>query len=408
MTVMDALQPASLEDLREIVARAASTGQPLEICGAGSKRALGRPVAAEARLSLDRLSGIIDYEPAELVLTAQAGTPLAEIEALLAANRQMLAFEPPAWHGLLAGATSHATLGGTLACNMAGPRRIKSGAARDHFLGFAGVNGFGETFKAGGKVVKNVTGYDLCKLMAGSYGTLAVLAEVSVKTVPRPDESRSVLVLGLSDAAAITAMTVALNAPHEVSAAAHLPSAVAVRSRAASVASKQAITALRLEGPRTSIDFRAQALRDLLGARGAIVDLDQTESELFWREIGEVHPILPIEGHVVWRLSVPPSAGAEVLAKATRELDAVGFYDWGGGLLWLAIAGRDDGGAAIVRAALGSSGGHATLVRAPEALRAAVPVFQPLSPALAALTRRVKDSFDPQHLFNRGRLYPDF
>ncbi len=390
--------------MRDIVARASSSGEALEICGGGSKRRLGRPLAAPHRLDLDRLSGIIDYEAAELVLTARAGTPLVEIETLLAAHRQMLAFEPSTWRDLM-GSTSKPTLGGTLACNMAGPRRIKAGAARDHFLGFTGVNGFGEIFKAGGKVVKNVTGYDLCKLMAGSYGTLAILGEVTVKTVPRPDDSCSLLVLGLDDAAAILAMSEALNAPHEVSAAAHLPAAIAKNSCVSSASG--AVTALRLEGPATSIAFRTEALRGLLGRFGRIETLEQADSERLWREIGEVVPLLPNENRLIWRLSLSPSAGAEVMTAVGRQIDAVGLYDWGGGLLWLAAAERDDGGADIIRAALGVSGGHATLVRASDSIRATAPVFQPLSPALAALTRRVKDSFDPKHILNPGRLYPD-
>lgn len=401
---MSMFQPASLENLRDVVAGAAASGEALEICGAGSKRDLGRPLAVPRRLGLNRLSGIVSYEPAELVLTARAGTSLAEIETLLGANRQMLAFEPPDWRGLLASSTEP-TLGGALACNLAGSRRIKAGAARDHFLGFIGVNGFGEIFKAGGKVVKNVTGYDLCKLMAGSYGTLAVLGEVTIKTVPRPDESCSLLVLGLDDPAAIAAMTEALNAPHEVSAAAHLPAAIAKNSSASSAG--RSITALRLEGPATSIAFRAEALRELLGRFGQIEILEQIGSERLWREIGKVVPLLPRENRLIWRLSLPPAAGAEVMVAVRRQIDVAGFYDWGGGLLWLAVEARDDGAANIIRAALATCGGHATLVRAPDVIRAAVPVFQPLSPALAALTRRVKDSFDPRHILNPGRLYPD-
>lgn len=403
---MNLLQPATLEELREAVAGTIATGRSMEIRGGGSKRNLGHPMTVDVCLSLDRLAGIISYEPAELVLTAKAGTAWAEIETLLAANRQMLAFEPPAWRGLLASEHRNPTLGGILACNLTGPRRVKAGAARDHFLGFVGINGFGEVFKSGGKVVKNVTGYDLCKLIAGSYGTLAVLAEVSIKVVPRPDESSSLLIFGLDDDAAIAALADGLNAPHEVSAAAHLPAPIAARSRLSTVASSGgAVTALRLEGTRSSIAVRAQALRDLFAARGPIAELRDSESEQFWRDVAEVTPIMPAEDRVIWRLSLPPSAGPGVMKAVARELDAVGLYDWGGGLLWLAVEEPENGGAATIRAALAPSGGHATLVHAPEAVRATVPVFQPLPPALASLTRRIKDSFDPNHRFNPGRLY---
>jgi glycolate oxidase FAD binding subunit len=403
---MNALHPATIDELRDAVAEAAAHDASLEICGGGSKRALGRPMEAATRLCLDRLSGIVAYEPAELVLTAYAGTPLADIEAVLAANRQMLAFEPGDWRGLLGADGAGPTLGGVLACNMAGPRRIKAGAARDHFLGFSAVNGYGELFKAGGKVVKNVTGYDLCKLMAGSHGTLAVLSEATVKVLPRPDEAATIVILGLDDPAAIAALADGLNSPHEVSAAAHLPQAAAARSGVPQISSPAAAaTALRLEGPGASIAFRMRALRELFAARGALVALADADSERLWREIGAVHALLP-DDRIVWRLSVPPAAGPSILATVAGALDVAGFYDWGGGSIWLAVAAGGDGGAAAIRAALGGSG-HATLIRAPDDLRARVPVFEPQPAALAALTRRVKDSFDPKHVLNPGRMYRD-
>jgi glycolate oxidase FAD binding subunit len=404
---MNTLHPATVDELRDAVAQAVARGTPLEVFGGGSKRALGRPMQVAQTVCLDRLAGIVSYEPAELVLTAHAGTPLVDIEAALAERGQMLAFEPADWRGLLGSDGAGATLGGVLACNMAGPRRIKSGAARDHFLGFTAVNGYGEAFKAGGKVVKNVTGYDLCKLMAGSYGTLAVLAEVTIKVLPRPDEAATLVVLGLDDAAAIAALADGLNAPHEVSAAAHLPQAVAARSGIPALASAgAAATALRLEGPASSVAFRMKALRELFAARGAMIELRDGDSERLWRAIGAVQPLLPDE-RIVWRVSVPPASGPAAMAAVARTTDGVGFYDWGGGLLWLAIASNGgDGGAAAVRAALGGSG-HATLIRAPESLRAEVPVFEPQPAPLAALTRRVKDSFDPQHILNPGRMYRD-
>ena len=405
---MTAFHPATIDELQDAVVGALGREQPLAVIGGGSKRALGRPMTVVDELCLDRLAGVVNFEPAELILTAMAGTPLAEIESLLAGRGQMLAFEPVDWRGLLGSESAAPTLGGALGCNLAGPRRIKAGAARDHFLGFSGVNGFGESFKAGGKVVKNVTGYDLCKLLAGSYGTLSVLAEVTLKVVPRPDESKSLLIVGLDDAAAIAALAEGLNSPHEVSAAAHLPASTANRSGVASVASaRSSITALRLEGPGASIAYRAGVLRDLLASRGTMVDLDQSESERLWREIGDVKPLLPVEGRVVWRLSVPPASGPRTVAAVARALDMAVFYDWAGGLIWLSVPEQGDGGAAVIRAALAACGGHGTLVRAPEALRASVPVFEPLPSPLAALTRRVKESFDPKHLFNPGRLYPD-
>ncbi|MBV8651651.1 MAG: glycolate oxidase subunit GlcE [Alphaproteobacteria bacterium] len=405
---MSQLKPADAAQLREMVAAAAAGAQPLEIVGGGSKRALGRPVQAAHTLDLSALTAIVDYEAAELVLTARAATPLAEIEAALAAKSQMLAFEPPDW-GRLLGTSAGQTIGGVLSCNLAGPRRFKAGAARDHLLGFAGVNGRGEAFKAGGKVVKNVTGYDLCKLMAGAHGTLAVLSELTIKVLPRPEKTRTVLIHGLDEARAVAAMTAALNAPHEVSGAAHLPAGLARRSSVGYVAGAGgAVTALRVEGPGPSVVHRCEALRRELAEYGSCEELHSKNSARFWREIRDVEPFAGDAARIVWRVSLPPSEAPAVLRRIAQSCAAEHFIDWGGGLLWLAVApergAREDGGAAIVRAAVGGTG-HTTMIRAPDALRTVVPVFEPPAPALAALSARVKESFDPLRILNPGRLH---
>ena len=392
------LRPADAEGVQQAVAWAVAEGQSLEILGGGSKRALGRPPRTDHVLDLAALSGVVDYDPSELVLTVKAATPLATVEAMLGEARQMLAFEPPRLGGLLPGGGAP-TLGGTVACNLAGPRRVRAGAARDHFLGFAAVNGWGDAWKAGGRVVKNVTGYDLCKLQAGAYGTLSVLTEVTVRVLPRPDASCTLVLPGLDDAAAVRAMAAALNSPHEVTAAAHLPAAAARRGGLGD----RAMTALRLEGPRPSIDARTDGLAGVLGL---VARLEQRDSEALWAQVGTAAPLLPPDG-LVWRIGPVPSEAAAVLDRVRARLgSAEGLYDWGGGLLWVALDAGEAGpdcGAAVVRAALGG-GGHATLLRAPEAARAAVQPFQPMAGALAALTRRVKAGFDPNGTLNPGRM----
>jgi glycolate oxidase FAD binding subunit len=224
-------RPSDENDLVAIVQQAFAADEALELIAGGSKRGLGRPLQLPHVLDLGAFAGIRDYEPAELVLTAGAATPLAEIEAALDGAHQMLAFEPGDWRVLLGSTDKVPTLGGALACNLAGPRRIRQGAARDHFLGLKAVSARGEAFKAGGRVVKNVTGYDLCKLMAGSYGTLAALTEVSVKVLPRPEATRTVAVAGLDVTRAVAAMTQALNSSHEPTGAAYLPAPVAPHGR---------------------------------------------------------------------------------------------------------------------------------------------------------------------------------
>jgi glycolate oxidase FAD binding subunit len=396
---MSTFRPGDERQLSEIVAAALAREEPLEIVAGGSKRALGRPLQTPHTLDMSAFSGIRSYEPEELVLTAGAATPMHVIEAALAERGQMLAFEPADWRQLLGSAAAEPTLGGVTAANLSGPRRIKAGAARDHLLGFRGVSGRAEAFKAGGRVVKNVTGYDLCKLMAGSYGTLAALTELTLKVLPRPEAECSLLLSGLDDATATRAMTAALNSPHEVSGAAHLPRGTDLAVRP--------LTVVRLEGPAPSVAARAAALAAELAAFGPVDEMREAASRDLWRAARDVAPFAREPQRTVWRVSVAPSAGAGLAAELARRVDHHHFFDWGGGLVWIAVKDAIDGGAAAIRAAVARVGGHATLVRGADAIRAAVPVFEPQPPALAALSRRVKESFDPRRILNRGRLYAD-
>jgi glycolate oxidase FAD binding subunit len=407
---MSRFLPTSINELRDAVADALAANEPVELVAGGSKRGLGRPMQTAHTLDLSELQGIRDYQPNELVLTAAAATPLDEIEAALAENRQMLAFEPPDWRALLGAEQTRPTLGGVLAGNLSGPRRIKAGAARDHFLGFRGVSGRGEIFKSGGKVVKNVTGYDLSKLLAGSYGTLAALEEVSVKVLPRPEHAETVVLCGLDPAAAGPMMNRALNSPYEVSGAAYLPPGAT--AALTSLAELPGIVALRLEGPLPSVAFRRRRLLAELAADCESTMFEAEASLALWRAIRDAEPLAGLAERAVWRVSVAPRRGAALGEAIARAVDATWFADWGSGLLWVAVAltqdGPEDGGAALIRAAIrgadGHDTGHATLVKGPAALRRAVPVFEPQPPALAALAARVKDSFDPRHILNPGRM----
>lgn len=403
---MSILRPDDAEQVAEAVAWAASTGTPLEIVGAGTRRGVGRPLQVDDTLDLSGLTGITLYEPDELVLSARAGTPLAEIAATLAAHGQELAFEPPDLGPLLGTPAGGSTIGGVVAANLSGPRRIKAGAVRDHFLGVTAVSGRGETFRSGGRVVKNVTGYDLCKAVAGSWGTLAVMTDVIVKVLPAAETEATILLAGLDDEAAMAAMSAALGSSCEVSGAAHLPGAIAARSAVDSVAAAAAsVTAIRLEGIPASVDYRADKLKSLLGERGDIVVLGAAPSKSLWCEIRDVGYFAETPERPVWRLSVPPMSGARAVAAIDGGGTLPAFYDWGGGLVWLAPDPSDDAMAATIRDAVASTGGHATLLRAPEAMRAAVPVFQPQATDLAALTRRIKQGFDPAGVLNPGRMY---
>ncbi len=391
---MTHFRPRDESELVQIIQYAVAEEEPLEVLGGGSKRRLGRPLQTPHTLAVGEFSGIKAYEPDELVMTAGAATPMDEIEATLASSHQMLAFEPGDWRALLGSGAAAATLGGVLACNLAGPRRIRQGAARDHFLGFKAVSGRGEAFKAGGRVVKNVTGYDLCKLMAGSYGTLAVLTEVTVKVVPRPEATRTLVLQGLDDVAAVRAMTQALNSSHELGGAAHLPGPVSGTGKA--------VTLARVEGPVPSVEARAAALRQELAGFGGGEIRGDDASHALWRRLRDADALAAPPEAVIWRVSLAPSAAPPFIARLSRVLDLRYLLDWGGALLWISIAGARDGGAAAIRAALPD--GHATLIRAGGALRAAVPVFQPQVQAVAALAARIKESFDPKRILNRGRM----
>jgi glycolate oxidase FAD binding subunit len=370
-------KPATEDELAEAIRSAG----PFEILGHGTKRGLGKPLRNLERLEMGAFKGIHLYEPDELILEAGAATPLDEIEKLLAKNNQQLAFEPPDYSGLLE-AEGSGTLGGLVACGLSGPRRIKAGAVRDHILGISGVSGKGEAFKAGGRVVKNVTGFDLPKLMVGSYGMLAALTRVTIKVLPAPETETTLALAGLQDVQAIEAMSLALQSPCEVSGAAHLP---------------RHATMLRLEGSPKSIAYRFDKLSALLKPFGKQERWDEKQSGKAWQKLRDVEP-LGADG-MVWRISVPPMQGADVVAKIARQLDIKYFYDWAGGLIWMTTP---EANAHVIRASF--TEGHATLMRAPDDVRATIPVFQPEDRDLAALTARVKAAFDPEGKLNPGRM----
>jgi glycolate oxidase FAD binding subunit len=394
------LKPRDAKDLRDAIAWAAAESEPLEIVAGGTKSAFGRPQRPARRLDVSALAGNIEYEPEELVLTCGTATPMREILLLLEQRAQMLAFEPPDFGALYGLAPEGGTIGGALAANLAGPRRIKMGAARDHFLGFSGVSGRGEEFKAGGRVVKNVTGYDLPKLIAGSMGTLAVVDRVTVKVMPAAPKTRSVLVFGLDPAKAVAAMAEALNSPWEVSGASYLPANVAKRSGVDYVSGAGAsVTAIRVEGTAVSVAARCEALRKSLGAFGPVEELHSMRSVGLWREIRDVAALLPDAKAAIWRVSVAPTQGPAV---ASAVPGADWFLDWGGGLAWIAVPDSDDASAAKIRGAFAE--GHATLQRASTDTRAQVPVFQPAAPGVAALEKGVKAQFDPRAILNPRRM----
>lgn len=390
------LKPESADQLFETVKWAVAEEKPLDIMGLGTKRAVGRPAQHEFTLDLSALNGVTLYEPEELVLSAHAATPRAEVEKLLQDKSQEFAFEPPDLSNLL-GTESAGTLGGMIACNFAGPRRLKAGAVRDHFLGFSGVSGRGETFKSGGRVVKNVTGYDLPKVIAGSWGTLAVVSDVTLKVLPAAETEKTFALEGLSDAQAAQAMSQALQSSCEVSGVAHLPEGII----------GAAATVFRIEGIGPSVDYRLEKLAGLLKDTGASEMMDEASSKELWQCVRDVMFFANGSDRPVWRLSVPPMDGPKVTEAIAAKCDCRWFYDWAGGLIWCEVPEADNASEDIVRAAIAQTTGHATLVRASQAIRAAANVFHPPSPGLAVLTQNLKAAFDPKGVLNPGRMYAE-
>ena len=406
---MDTLRVRDAKDVEEVVRAAIANEQPLEIIGHGSKRSIGHTMATNAVLDLSALNAVTSYEPNELIVTLQAGAPLADVLSLIDAKNQQFAFEPMNTAPLL-GTPALGTIGGMIAAGLAGPRRIKAGGARDHLLGAHAVSGFGDSFKTGGKVVKNVSGYDLCKLLAGSWGTLSVMTEVTLKVMPKPEAERTLLLRGLDDAVANKAMTAALGSPYDVSGAAHLPNSafrVAAGALAGLAAQGLAVTLLRLEGIAASVADRATSLARTLAPFGSVEMLQDTASAAAWGAIRDVEPFAAggaLGNWPVWRIVCPPASGGALGKALASESEGDVIYDWGGGLIWAAVPPKPDAQAGLVRRRVEAAGGHALLVRASEQTRRTIDVFHPQAAGVAALSQRVRHSFDPKIILNRGRM----
>jgi glycolate oxidase FAD binding subunit len=381
-------KPAGAADVADVIQQAGAQGRRLEIRGGGSKIDFGAPDRGADILDMTALGAVIDYDPAELVLTAGAGTPLAVIEALVASENQMLAFEPFD-HGPLFGRPSGAaTIGGVVAAGVAGSRRVSAGAARDHLLGFKGVSGRGEALVAGAKVVKNVTGYDLPKLICGSWGRLVALTEVTLKVLPRGREQVTLMADSLTPKEAQNLMAHAMGSQADVQAAAYLPTGYG---------GSPSFTALRLEGFGPSVAARSAMLRALGGPGNPLVVAPQHVATQFWDCMRDLRSLAG--RGMLWRVNVPPSRGCAVAA-AVEPFAADWLFDWAGGLVWIG----HDGDPQVIRDAAAAAGGHATLVRRASYLAADVPIFHPPAPGVAALEARVRRAFDPNGVFETGRF----
>lgn len=386
---MTVWQPETDAQVTEIIRSAVADQCPLRVCGHDTKSGFGAPVDTTDILSFKSISGVIDYQPEELVLVVKAGTPLTEIEQLLSAQNQMLAFEPPHLDKFYK-SDGTGTIGGVIAANLSGPRRVSAGAARDYLLGFSAVSGRGDEFKSGSRVMKNVTGYDLSKLMCGSFGTLAAMTDITLKVLPRPETSSSLSVRCETLAAAQAVLSSAFCTETE-------PSGGAVVK---TESGWQAV--IRLEGVDVSVRDRMSNLKAVLSAQGELSILDLPESEAFWEGWRDVS-MMPVEAEQVFKLSVVPSCAPSLLDSLMATYDVHAGLDWAGGLIWLGGEG-DELCASIRQAVEACGGGHATLMRAPEQQRREQAVFHPQPASLAALSDRIKISFDPQRILSPGKM----
>ena len=383
------IAPADEAGIIAAVQAARAAREPLAIEGQGSKRGLLRPVQAARSLSTRGLTGVTLYRPAELIISARAGTPLAEIEATLAEKGQHLIAESPYLNGVF-GTSAPPSIGGVVAANLSGPRRITWGATRDHVMGLRFINGAGEVIRSGGRVLKNVTGLDLCKLLSGSYGTLGVITEVTLKVLPAPEASATLLIETPDLASAVAALSAGLGSPFGVSAAAALP------------VKDHVVAALRLEDFAASVAYRMEKLRGVLGSFGTQRVMEDAESRIFWGGVREVEPLQVMADEAIWRVSVRPSAGPQIAAAASAIGGRV-MLDWGGGLVWIA-AYPSSANHTLISEAAHTQGGAAMLFRAPESLRLAVPVLPEEAAPLAKIGARVKEALDPGGLFNPGHI----
>lgn len=387
------------QEAADAVKASLADGTKLALRGRDTKRALGRPVEADHMLDLSRLAGAIRYEPEELILTVRAGTPMTDIDQMLREQRQILPFEPPDWGPFFGAPDRRATIGGVLAADVCGPRRFKTGGPRDALLGFSAVNGFGEVYKAGGKVVKNVTGYDLPKLMCGSFGTLGPLIEVTLKVLPAPEREDTIILRGLTVPEALRTLRAVAGEPLDATGLAHLSGELA-RHLEGTLGVAEGLTAIRFEGAREAVEERVAAMMERYRRSGAR-RLGGDVSRDLWRRIGSLD-LIAREPGVVWRIAAPPFAAAAIAGEIGPN---AAQYDWAGGLLWMVLDDAPHAHASLVRAVAARHNAQSALVRASDAQRAALGVFHPQEETLARLTRDVKAAFDPNAVFNPGRMY---
>ena len=399
----DTFKPSSREEITEIIKNCYKKSIPLEINGTKSKNKIGRNFQSEKTLDLSGYSGIIEYKPEELYIKVKAGTPLKEILEAIEKNNQQLAFEPIDFGFLFEGKSNGGTIGGVVACNFAGPRRFKVGSARDHVLGFQGINGKGEIIKSGGTVVKNVTGYDLCKLVSGSYGTLTVLTELSIKVLPKPESSKTLIINNPHLKKAMEYLGTALSSSSDPSGGVFYPERFENNFVFNDLTHKGALTAIRIEGPTNSVDQRISRLvKELSLLENEYSVLDNFQTDLFWSKTRNLEVFSNLKNNLL-RVIVPVSETLNVIQKL-KKYEINYFLDWGGNLIWLELEQISLKILREIKEITKEHSGYFTIIKLEDDLKASADIFT-IDPIKYKISEKIKKSFDPKRIFNPGKMY---
>ena len=397
-------KPETRKEISEIIKNCYKKNIPLEINGHQSKKKIGRNFQSEKTLDLSCYSGIIEYKPEELYIKAKSGTPIKEIISELDKKNQQLAFEPNDFGFLFSGNSNEGSIGGVIASNFSGPRRFKSGSARDHILGFQGINGKGETIKSGGTVVKNVTGYDLCKLLAGSFGTLTVLTEVSIKVLPKPETNKTLIINNPHLKKALEYFDITLSSSIDPSGGVFYPEYFRKNFIFNDLTQQGALIGLRVEGPLNSVDHRVKKLcKELDVMNNEFSVLEQEQSNIFWEKTRKLQVFTSLQGSLL-RIVVPVSATFEVIQKL-KKYKINYFLDWGGSLIWLQIDEINTKMLKEIKEIVQKAAGYLTVIKVEEDMKATIDIFT-VDPIKYKISEKIKKSFDPKRILNPGKMYP--
>ena len=405
------IYPSDEKEVSIIIKKFYKSGIPLELIGNGTKRKIGKSLQCAKTLNLSKLNGIIEYLPEELYIKVKAGTPIQEIENELKKNNQQLAFEPIDFGNLLYGKSNYGTAGGQVSCNISGPRRFKVGSIRDHILGFRGVNGRGEIIKSGGTVVKNVTGYDLSKLICGSYGTLVALTEITFKILPLPEEVKTLIIHNQKLEKANELLYRSIISSNDISGASYLPTEPKIPGCVMNIEKtfklndlkhKGSLTAIRIEGLKNSVNQRMENLINELKIKNFNISILETyQSEIFWDKVKNLE-FFHFSKNNILRIVIPASESTQLIYQLSNNFKY--FLDWGGSLIWLEAYELSEEMFDSIRKKVVKHGGYLTMIKNSDYLPYVEDVFT-INRDRFNISQSIKRSFDPKRILNPGKMY---